>query len=220
MLSLSLASVQCTKGKCAKSFHVTCALQEGSGIFLDATIPDAEHEGESVSILEQAKSSEAAAQPFREAVVSEEASTVAPATTMEGGPAEQAAPSPPPAAAPPAASTEASNSFVHLTILCRTHNPVRRIGLSRSSSGCVSSRSDRLHSPRRTGNGKKPNGARRSCSPRLTRSRRASGSASRRPTVTTTSRSTASSAKRSCCTSLSMMGKSSRAIRSDESEWS
>lgn len=130
--------MQCTKGKCAKSFHVTCALQEGSGIFLDATIPDAEHEGESVSILEKAKSSEAAAtvaaaQSSAEAVTSEEASTLAPATTTEGGPAEQAAPSPPPAAAPPAASTEASNSFVHLTILCRTHNPVRRIGSSRSS---------------------------------------------------------------------------------------
>lgn len=132
-------SVQCTKGKCAKSFHVTCALQEGSGIFLNATIPDAEHEGESVSILEQAKSSEAAAtaaQPSGEAVASEQASTLAPATTTEGGPAEmkedeQAVPAA--AAAPPAASTEASNSFVHLTILCRTHNPVRRLGFPQIS---------------------------------------------------------------------------------------
>ncbi|KAM0747231.1 hypothetical protein T439DRAFT_328987 [Meredithblackwellia eburnea MCA 4105] len=44
--------VQCTKGKCPKAFHVTCALREDTGVFLDATVAE---DGAQVSILEQAK---------------------------------------------------------------------------------------------------------------------------------------------------------------------
>ncbi|GAA5877570.1 hypothetical protein JCM3774_006121 [Rhodotorula dairenensis] len=121
--------VQCTKGKCAKSFHVTCALQEGSGIFLDATIPDAEHDGESVSIFEQAKSPQATgpSSPGK-AALPDAAATSAPTVatvTTEAGTDSAAKPDESDAtpAAPAPTPTEASNSFVHLTILCRTHNP-------------------------------------------------------------------------------------------------
>ncbi|GAA5828560.1 hypothetical protein JCM11251_000850 [Rhodosporidiobolus azoricus] len=43
--------IQCTKGKCTKAFHVTCALHDDSGVLMDATIPDEDNEGGEVSIL-------------------------------------------------------------------------------------------------------------------------------------------------------------------------
>lgn len=108
-------AVQCTKGKCAKAFHVTCALQEGSGIFLDATVSDAEHGGEPVSILEQAKSPSATTASY--------AAAPSPAADEADGHAEAGSTT---ATSSSASAAQASNDFVQLTILCRTHNPVSR----------------------------------------------------------------------------------------------
>ncbi|GAA5869887.1 hypothetical protein JCM16303_001831 [Sporobolomyces ruberrimus] len=57
--------VQCTSGKCAKAFHVSCALVEGSGIFLDATLPEVG--GGQVSVLAQRKAGDAPGTPSKEA---------------------------------------------------------------------------------------------------------------------------------------------------------
>lgn len=90
-------TVQCTKGKCAKSFHVSCALAEGSGVFLDATLPEVG--GGEVSVLAATKAGDAPPSPSK-AVASSSAGVeeVMPQIEPEGE--------------------------LKLTILCRTHNPV------------------------------------------------------------------------------------------------
>ncbi|GAA6035462.1 hypothetical protein JCM8097_000266 [Rhodosporidiobolus ruineniae] len=51
--------IQCTKGKCTKAFHVTCALKDDSGIYMDAAVPSGDVEsGEMVSILDAAVDAE------------------------------------------------------------------------------------------------------------------------------------------------------------------
>ncbi|GAA5854045.1 hypothetical protein JCM5353_003748, partial [Sporobolomyces roseus] len=88
--------VQCTKGKCAKSFHVSCALAEGSGVFLDATLPEVG--GGEVSVLAATKAGDAPPSPAK-AVASSSAAV------------EEAMPQIEP------------EGELKLTILCRTHNP-------------------------------------------------------------------------------------------------
>ncbi|BGP04024.1 hypothetical protein NBRC10513v2_007764 [Rhodotorula toruloides] len=87
--------VQCTKGKCTKAFHVTCAVHDDAGVHLDATVPDDAHEGQEVSILDQAR----------------QKTPTANVPTEEGF-------------LPPASpSKQPNNDLIHLTVLCRTHNP-------------------------------------------------------------------------------------------------
>ncbi|GAA5978643.1 hypothetical protein JCM5350_002464 [Sporobolomyces pararoseus] len=62
--------VQCTSGKCSKSFHVSCALAEGSGILLDATLPEVG--GGQVSVLAQTKSADAPASPSKDGIEEEQ----------------------------------------------------------------------------------------------------------------------------------------------------
>ncbi|GAA6010537.1 hypothetical protein JCM11491_006986 [Sporobolomyces phaffii] len=88
------AKVQCTANKCAKAFHVSCALVEGSGIFLDATLPEVG--GGQVSVLAQTKAVDA---PPKDA----------------DGIAVEVALEPMPEIEP--------DGEVKLTILCRSHNP-------------------------------------------------------------------------------------------------
>ncbi|GAA6019759.1 hypothetical protein JCM10207_009254 [Rhodosporidiobolus poonsookiae] len=76
--------IQCTKGKCTKAYHVSCAAKEDTGIFLDATVPSEEGAGGEVSVLDEAA----------------------------GGGAEQKAD-----------AAALSSELLHLTVLCRTHNP-------------------------------------------------------------------------------------------------
>lgn len=118
-------AVQCTKGKCIKAFHVTCALREGSGIHLDATIPDVDGSGGAISILDQTR---AATPP--PAVVDGQGQGAQPVQPAQ---LAQSEPAPAPAAAePPVSPSKASpaNEQIHLTILCRTHNPVRLLSTS------------------------------------------------------------------------------------------
>ncbi|GAA6063528.1 hypothetical protein JCM10212_006701 [Sporobolomyces blumeae] len=92
--------VQCTKGKCAKAFHVTCALAEGSGVLLDATV--SEVGGGKVSVLAMTKVGEAPPSPSKKPVEKAQGA---------GGDDDQ----------------EMSNlepeAQLELKILCRTHNP-------------------------------------------------------------------------------------------------
>lgn len=88
--------VQCTKGKCSKSFHVTCALLEGSGIALDAKVMEG---GVATSILSLTRAEgELMDEGMENLVEPVTPSTVAP---MEG------------------------DGEISLIVLCRTHNPVR-----------------------------------------------------------------------------------------------
>ncbi|GAA5968528.1 hypothetical protein JCM21900_006633 [Sporobolomyces salmonicolor] len=97
--------VQCTKGKCTKAFHVTCALQDDSGIFMDATIPADDHSGGEISVLAQAKAELAEAAENPSAPSSPSKTTV------------------PQASASTSAAPAAADAGLRLTILCRTHNP-------------------------------------------------------------------------------------------------
>ncbi|BGP20839.1 hypothetical protein JCM10213_008125 [Rhodosporidiobolus nylandii] len=101
--------IQCTKGKCTKAFHVTCALKDDSGVFMDATIPD--EQGEIVSILDAALESSPPPEGENEGPTVGEAS-------KEKTP-------PPAAAAAPKSPTKGipNNDLIQLTVLCRTHNP-------------------------------------------------------------------------------------------------
>ncbi|GJN94718.1 hypothetical protein Rhopal_007809-T1 [Rhodotorula paludigena] len=92
--------VQCTKGKCIKAFHVTCALREESGVHMDATIPDEDGAG-SISLLEQTRAST----PVAEAAAAD----------------ASAAPAPAPPASPSKPALD--NDQIRLSVLCRTHNP-------------------------------------------------------------------------------------------------
>ncbi|GAA5931991.1 uncharacterized protein JCM15063_001094 [Sporobolomyces koalae] len=87
--------VQCTKGKCAKAFHVSCALVEGSGILLDATLPEVG--GGEVSVLAQTKAVDAPPSPSK---------------SVDAVPAE----------AEPMPQIEPEGQL-KLTVLCRAHNP-------------------------------------------------------------------------------------------------
>ncbi|GAA5890494.1 hypothetical protein JCM6882_002939 [Rhodosporidiobolus microsporus] len=88
--------IQCTKGKCTKAFHVTCALNnDDSGVLMDATVPDEEHEGAEVSILGVALGEQ---QDEKKKV--------------EGG-GEMAQ----------VKDVVPNNDLIQLTVLCRTHNP-------------------------------------------------------------------------------------------------
>ncbi|GAA5913481.1 uncharacterized protein JCM6883_004402 [Sporobolomyces salmoneus] len=89
--------VQCTMGKCSKSFHVSCALAEGSGIFLDATLPEVG--GGQISVLATTKALDAPPSPSKAASTSNEV------------PEEEKMPEIEP------------DGQLKLTILCRTHNP-------------------------------------------------------------------------------------------------
>ncbi|GAA5908962.1 hypothetical protein JCM5296_006834 [Sporobolomyces johnsonii] len=97
--------VQCTKGKCTKAFHVTCALQDDSGIFMDATIPADDHSGGEISVLAQAKAELAEAAENPSAPPSPSKVTVPQASTSSS------------------AAPAAADAGLRLTILCRTHNP-------------------------------------------------------------------------------------------------
>lgn len=116
---LSPPTVQCTKGKCTKAVHVTCALQVHSGIKMDATVPDPDHPGETTSILDAALDLEALdrAAANGEAVPKEEEKPAA--AVEEKSAAKQIA--------------DADNDSIVLTVLCRTHNPVRPLSSSLSS---------------------------------------------------------------------------------------
>ena len=83
-------------GKCTKSFHVSCALAEGSGILLDATLPEVG--GGEVSVLAQTKAVDAPPSPSKTTNAANEAPERVPEIEPEGE--------------------------LKLTILCRTHNPV------------------------------------------------------------------------------------------------
>lgn len=52
ILSLILFAVQCTTGKCLAAFHATCAIQEESGIHLDAIVVE---NGVSISLYDELK---------------------------------------------------------------------------------------------------------------------------------------------------------------------
>ncbi|GAA5822529.1 hypothetical protein JCM3770_003566 [Rhodotorula araucariae] len=99
--------VQCTKGKCTKAFHVTCALRDDAGIHMDATIPDGEGTGGAISILEQTRATTPPplAPPPVEPVQSQRQQQQAPMPPMS------------PSKVVP------DNDQIHLTVLCRTHNP-------------------------------------------------------------------------------------------------
>lgn len=99
-------AVQCTKGKCIKAFHVTCALREESGVHMDATIPDEDGAG-SISLLEQTRAS----------------TPVAEAASADASADASAAPAPAPPASPSKPALD--NDQIRLSVLCRTHNPVR-----------------------------------------------------------------------------------------------
>ncbi|BGP44008.1 hypothetical protein JCM10450v2_008224 [Rhodotorula kratochvilovae] len=101
--------VQCTKGKCTKAFHVTCALRDDAGVHMDATIPDLDGSGGAISILDQTR---AATPPPVAAPAVEDA----PPLEKED---EALAPVPP--ASP--SKVVPDNDQIHLTVLCRTHNP-------------------------------------------------------------------------------------------------
>lgn len=122
LTTIVFVTVQCTKGKCPKAFHVTCALLPNSGIYLDATITEA---GSDVSILEKAKAELDAAndstlpsvakvaiphQPTPTALVV--SNTVADPFNPFAIPVPEAAPSP-----------SDDDGQISLTVLCRTHNP-------------------------------------------------------------------------------------------------
>ncbi|GAA5970325.1 hypothetical protein JCM11641_001664 [Rhodosporidiobolus odoratus] len=108
--------IQCTKGKCTKAYHVTCALREASGVFMDATIAD--ETGTVVSILEAAKSFDA---ENAEAGGQVSALETAGAGVEGGNGAVAAAPPSPQKGEPGQAMAE--NDLIQLTVLCRTHNP-------------------------------------------------------------------------------------------------
>ncbi|KAL8278069.1 hypothetical protein RQP46_009529 [Phenoliferia psychrophenolica] len=141
--------IQCTRGKCPKAYHVTCALQEDSGVFLDATTAE---DGEAFSLLgqaikelDQAKESGSptlasrVAIPHRVAPAPVAVATPAPAAAIEAGPSSSVAvagsstdPALPPVAgpsgavvaAPPAEPVVDDDGGIKLTVLCRLHNPV------------------------------------------------------------------------------------------------
>lgn len=123
LIALVLVTVQCTKGKCPKAFHVTCALQPDSGIFLDATISEA---GSDVSILEQARAELDAA---KDSTLPSVAKAAIPHQLNPTAPANPNVIADPfnPFAVPvlegePTAS-EGDQAQIQLTVLCRTHNP-------------------------------------------------------------------------------------------------
>ncbi|GAA5938979.1 hypothetical protein JCM3775_002640 [Rhodotorula graminis] len=110
--------VQCTKGKCIKAFHVTCALREDSGVHLDATIPDLDGSGAPISILELTR----AATPPPPAPAAPD--SVEPQQPVEAARATDA----PPSAAEPESTASPTKPIlngdqIQLTVLCRTHNP-------------------------------------------------------------------------------------------------
>jgi hypothetical protein len=108
-------AVQCTKGKCTKAYHVTCALALDSGIKMDATVPDPDHPGETMSILDAALEIE---EMDRAAAAGERAETpeVVKKEGGEGGGEPKS---------PVKQIADADNDLIQLTVLCRTHNPVR-----------------------------------------------------------------------------------------------
>ncbi|GAA5915820.1 hypothetical protein JCM8208_006875 [Rhodotorula glutinis] len=121
--------VQCTKGKCIKAFHVTCALRENSGVHLDATIADLDGSGAPISILELTRA--ATPPPPAPAAVEnvEPQQPVEAATAVDG---------PPPAVEPePTASPSKpipNGDQIQLTVLCRTHNPTwQRLEIERKA---------------------------------------------------------------------------------------
>lgn len=112
-----LSAVQCTKGKCAKAVHVTCAMHVNSGFHLDATVPgEAGHA--SVSLLDQARSEMDPSSPQKSKV----------AISQRSPPkAEHSALPPGSESGAPVAEVDDS---IKLTVLCRTHNPVRALAFS------------------------------------------------------------------------------------------
>ncbi|KAK4049713.1 hypothetical protein OIV83_003988 [Microbotryomycetes sp. JL201] len=92
--------VQCTKGKCTRAIHATCALKEDSGFHLDARIGSAD---KNVSLIE---SNGFQASPRKHVVPSSPVRN-----TVEPGVEQQPS------------DGAAADDVVHLTVLCRTHNP-------------------------------------------------------------------------------------------------
>lgn len=84
--------------------HVTCGLQEDSGFFLDVTLGSADGT-EGVSLLTPAKTDVQGLPQSKEAL----------ATLDSTG-----------TAASPLPAVEAESEAIHLTVLCKSHNPVRR----------------------------------------------------------------------------------------------
>ncbi|KAK4056090.1 hypothetical protein OIO90_002821 [Microbotryomycetes sp. JL221] len=101
------AKVQCTKGKCTRAIHATCALKEDSGFFIDAKIGGQA----SISLLADARngstSSVTPASPGKHAVPT---SPVRRNIDLDSKPDE-------------AGKDDAADDVVHLTVLCKTHNP-------------------------------------------------------------------------------------------------
>ncbi|KAM0787074.1 hypothetical protein ACM66B_006335 [Microbotryomycetes sp. NB124-2] len=93
--------VQCTKGKCTRAIHATCALKEDSGFHLDARIGGA---GNNVSLIDSS-------------------------TGIQASPSKLITPASPvrrnvePGVEQPLADAAVADDIVHLTVLCRTHNP-------------------------------------------------------------------------------------------------
>ncbi|GAA5863810.1 hypothetical protein JCM8547_006072 [Rhodosporidiobolus lusitaniae] len=109
--------IQCTKGKCTKAFHVTCALADDSGVLMDATVPDQEHDGEVVSILDAAIALDKMDADGGEGEGKEKGEREkTPEKKVEGEKGKGKSPKSPTKEIP-------SNEFIQLTVLCRTHNP-------------------------------------------------------------------------------------------------
>ncbi|GAA5845801.1 hypothetical protein JCM9279_002379 [Rhodotorula babjevae] len=109
--------VQCTKGKCTKAFHVTCALREDSGIHLDATIPDLDGSGAPISILDLTRAATPPPAPLAENDVEPQPAVTAPPIDAAPPQAVDAAAEPTPTKPVPVGDQ------IQLTVLCRSHNP-------------------------------------------------------------------------------------------------
>lgn len=115
--------VQCVRGKCAKAFHVTCAMYEGSGVALDATVVDG---GKEVSLLEQVKAEQAHGVDHTSPRIAVNALAPAPVASAAGFsgdvPMDGVATTGDALDEAPAKEDDAA---VKLTILCRLHNPAQ-----------------------------------------------------------------------------------------------
>lgn len=105
-------TVQCTKGKCTKAVHVTCAMHTDSGFFLDATVPGEEGHT-AVSLLDQARAEMDPMSPKKSKVAIPQRTSPLVAS-----------------AALPAPVPVEDDEAIKLTVLCRTHNPVRSFSLT------------------------------------------------------------------------------------------